>query len=430
MISILYVAAIFVLLKKSNFFEFEGIKKIAIYKAFLIHLVAGFVLYTIYTEYYQERYTSDIFKFYDDSLVLYNLFFENTADFFRIFLGYNKNENSVLNNHLLEMNHWDSSYSNSFMNETRLLIKINAILNIIGFKSYVFNLISFILIGFIGKTLILKSIIKEFELKNLKILFWTIFLMPSILIWTSGILKEPLIIFSFGIITYSLTFKFKKNLINLFLLILGLLIIFKVKFYVFICFLPALISFTISKKFNIKSHYSIITFTALIFITIGILSSFNSNIDPIRILSKKQHDFIRLADVFEAGSAIKLTPLEPNLVSFFKIIPEGIVNGFLRPFPNNIYRPLHFFPLLENLILYSCFIYLLIRINLLKIKIKFQHKNALWNSLFFIAMLFILSGIGTPVLGALVRYKVPGLIFLIISINLLYENLFNKKSIN
>ena len=110
-------------------------------------------------------------------------------------------------------------------------------------------------------------------------------------------------------------------------------------------------------------------------------------------MSKKQHDFIRLADVFEAGSAIKLTPLEPNLVSFFKIIPEGIINGFLRPFPNNINRPLQFFPLLENLILYSYFLYLLIRINLLKINIKFQHKNALWNSLFFIAMLFILSGL-------------------------------------
>ena len=89
------------------------------------------------------------------------MFFENTADFFKIFLGFNKNENSVLNNYLLEMNHWDSSYSNSFMNETRLLIKINTILNIIGFKSYVFNLISFILIGFIGKILILKSVIKN-----------------------------------------------------------------------------------------------------------------------------------------------------------------------------------------------------------------------------------------------------------------------------
>ena len=36
-------------------------------------------------------------------------------------------------------------------------------------------------------------------------------------------------------------------------------------------------------------------------------------------------------------------------------------------------------------------------------------------------MLFILIGISTPVTGALVRYKVPGLLFLIIVINLMYD---------
>ena len=40
-------------------------------------------------------------------------------------------------------------------------------------------------------------------------------------------------------------------------------------------------------------------------------------------------------------------------------------------------------------------------------------------------MLFILTGISTPVIGALVRYKVPGLLFLIIVINLMYDQLKN-----
>ena len=62
-------------------------------------------------------------------------------------------------------------------------------------------------------------------------------------------------------------------------------------------------------------------------------------------------------------------------------------------------------------------------------EIKFGFKNALWNCLFFVTMLFVISGIGTPVLGALVRYKVPGLLFLIISINLIYDQLY-KGSIN
>jgi len=66
-------------------------------------------------------------------------------------------------------------------------------------------------------------------------------------------------------------------------------------------------------------------------------------------------------------------------------------------------------------------LYLLFKILFLKIKINQDVKNVLWNSLFFIIMLFILTGVSTPVIGALVRYKVPGLLFLIIVINLMYD---------
>ena len=73
------------------------------------------------------------------------------------------------------------------------------------------------------------------------------------------------------------------------------------------------------------------------------------------------------------------------------------------------------------MLLYLMVLYLLFKILFLKIKINQDVKNVLWNSLFFIIMLFILTGVSTPVIGALVRYKVPGLLFLIIVINLMYD---------
>ena len=73
------------------------------------------------------------------------------------------------------------------------------------------------------------------------------------------------------------------------------------------------------------------------------------------------------------------------------------------------------------MLLYLMGLYLLFKILFLKIKINQDVKNVLWNSLFFIIMLFILTGVSTPVIGALVRYKVPGLLFLIIVINLMYD---------
>ena len=243
---------IFILLKNNSFFTIKGINKLEIIAALFIQLIAGLSLYFIYTKYYTERYTADIFKYYDDSLVLYDAFYSNPLDFFQIILGLDYGDKYFLNNYFIEMNHWDSSYKNSLMNESRFIIKINAVLNIIGLRSYLFNLTTFIFIGFSGKFLIVKSLIKKFNLKHPKLLFWSITLIPSIILWSSGILKEPLIIFSFGLILYLLCSKRPTFWMNILLLILSLGIIFKLKFYVFICFFPALISLVISNNFKFK----------------------------------------------------------------------------------------------------------------------------------------------------------------------------------
>ncbi|MDG1690277.1 MAG: hypothetical protein P8I02_05845 [Flavobacteriales bacterium] len=152
----------------------------------------------------------------------------------------------------------------------------------------------------------------------------------------------------------------------------------------------------------------------------------NNYYNPLKILSQKQNDFITLSELFDTGSAYKITPIEPSITSLIIAIPMGAINGFFRPFPTNINNLLQLFPLIENMLLYSMVLYLLFKILFLKIEINQDVKNVLWNSLFFIIMLFILTGLSTPVVGALVRYKVPGLIFLIIVINLMYDQ-FKKN---
>ncbi|MBD00015.1 MAG: hypothetical protein CL841_01445 [Crocinitomicaceae bacterium] len=382
-------------------------------------LSGGLILYYIYTQYYTQRHTADIFKYYDDSLVLYHSFFKNPIDFFKIILGLDFNREYFSFNYYMEMNNWDTSYKNSLMNESRLLIKINAILNLIGFKNYFFNSITFILMGFVGEVLIFKSLIKKFEFKYPKFLFWSIVLFPSIFLWSSGILKEPMIIFSFGLILNSLIPKRKWANISSF--IVAILIIFKVKFYIFICVFPALISYIISEKTKLKPPRIIFTICVIMAVIIFALGKMNNNYNPLKILSQKQNDFITLSELFDTGSAYKITPIEPSITSLLKAIPKGVVNGFFRPFPNNINNLLQLFPLIENLLLYLMIAYLFFKMIFLKIKINQDVKNILWNSLFFITMLFILIGISTPVIGALVRYKVPGLLFLIIVINLMYD---------
>ena len=272
-------------LKRIDFFQINGIKKNHVLFAFLSQVFAGFILYMIYSQYYTERYTADIFKYYDDSLVLYDTFFSNPLDFFKIIIGIDCDSEDYLINYFSEMNHWDTSYENSLMDESRLLIRLNAILNIIGFKSYSFNLISFVFIGFLGKFLITKNLVKFYKSINPIILFWGLILFPSLMLWSSGILKEPLIIFSIGLILQSFGVYNSKKRSSLILVFFGLLIIFKVKFYVFICFLPALISFLICQNWKIKP-LKVITITSIsLNILLVILSTLKNSYNPLKILS-------------------------------------------------------------------------------------------------------------------------------------------------
>jgi hypothetical protein len=279
--------------------------------------------------------------------------------------------------------------------------------------------------AFVGEFLIFKSLIVKFKFKNPKILFWSLLLFPSIFLWSSGILKEPLIILSFGLIVNSLIVK-RTKWMNLSSFIIAALIIFKVKFYIFICFFPALTSYIISEKTKFKPPRIIFTVCAIIAVIIFAMGKMNNSYNPLKILSQKQNDFITLSELFDTGSAYKIIPIEPSITSLIKAIPMGAINGFFRPFPNNINNLLQLFLLIENMLLYLMVLYLLFKILFLKIKINQDVKNILWNSLFFIIMLFILTGVSTPVIGALVRYKVPGLLFLIIVINLMYDQ-FKKN---
>jgi hypothetical protein len=161
---------------------------------------------------------------------------------------------------------------------------------------------------------------------------------------------------------------------------------------------------------------------------LALLSNIEGSYNPLNILANKQNDFIRLAEIFDAGSSFKMLPIQPDLLSLIKYIPHGIINGFIRPFPTDIHKLIHVFPLIENLIIYVIMGVLIYKLISLKVKLRIEIQNIIFNSIFFVTILFITTGISTPVIGALVRYKVPGLIFIIITLNLLYDTLKKKSS--
>ena len=84
-------------------------------------------------------------------------------------------------------------------------------------------------------------------------------------------------------------------------------------------------------------------------------------------------------------------------------IPEALTNSLLRPYLNDPGKNLKFFACFETYILFAFLIIALIR----RRKLGESELNFVISCLIFIISLSLIIGWTTPVLGAIVRYRMP-----------------------
>jgi len=405
-----YLLFLLFLIKKLSFFRNSGFQNYSLWFAFLVKVGCGLLVYVIYAFYYGNRLESDTFKYFDDSFYLYEALFTKPLDFFKMLFGIQCEGDYFDTNYYDKMNNWYRVYENSLYNDNRLIIRVNAVLRIFSFGNYHVHSIILNFIAFIG-SIGLARFFMHFVQSKWKV-YMAVFLVPSVVFWSSGILKESLLIFAMGIFCYYIyrlaTEKKGKYLIYL-LVPFCLLIL--LKFYVFVAFFPAILGWYFSQATKLKWLAYPLVFGILTIIAV-ILGISNPAYDFIAILVRKQHDFINMSIAFAVNSAIHMDFLEENLFSLLAAVPMGIVNSLTRPWPNEIKNFLFVPAVLENILLLFAIIFAL-----------FQKKKSTISSLIFIVFCFLFTfllyaiiGISTPILGALVRYKIPAMPFLTIAV--------------
>ena len=406
---------------KSNFFKGMVFPPRVFAGVFILKICIGFVLYLIYTIHYQDRAATDIFKYFDDSYYMTEALWNKPADFFKMLFGY-KNDSTYFNEMYYDkMNNWFRAYKSSMYNDSHAIIRFNAVVRIFSLGYYHVHTVFFCFLSLIGLTALYKAILLEYKAKQ-KLLFLVIFLLPSVLLWGSGVLKEGLMFFGLGFLILSLFHINRskgKNIHYWLLFIVGLmLLLFQVKFYVLAAFLTGIIAFSIVKQTRFKSIWLsyLIAFIAVVILGLNfhyILPEFKI----IDLLVLKQKDFIELALTEEAGSYFEVTRLAPNFWSLIKTIPEALINSLFRPFPWDASGLLLIVACLENI-----FVFIILLLSL--IFYKKPTKETLNTVLFFFSagiLLMLIVGWTTPVSGALVRYKIPGVIGLLIAAVLVFD---------
>lgn len=441
---------------------------------FLIKVIFGYYFLFIYSNIYGSgTLSADAGAFMDESKILNNIFYQSPKDYFQLFFGLG-DQTLLSAQYLAETHHWDAG-EQAILSDNRNILRIQSIIQFISFGSASIHMLIMCFISMIGVKQLYLGIKTRTEFSSLTT-FWILFFIPSVLFWTSGILKEPFLFLGFGLLTRSLLGN-DEGLKKWILLVFGIILLIAFKPYVFISAIPAILFYVFYKKLPkfkvIGSLFILFILFAIPFVTFKSTSQ-----KALRLLSRKQFDFNNVAkgglhvlndtsfyffrpdqmdEVVYKGDSIRLNkpmdvlilrhgsmdkPVPIHLVasenyyfiyyknnqsdgyipitlindSYLQLIyniPEALINVLLRPYFTDPGSWLKYPAAIELLFIYAFLIYTFIRRRAL----SQGDKGLIYAILIFIFLLALTIGWVTPVLGAIVRYRIPILIgFITISL--------------
>jgi hypothetical protein len=289
-----------------------------------------------------------------------------------------------------------------------LLSKPMAIFNFISQGNYYVNVVFFCFVTIWANIWLFRLYVTEFPGKRTAILI-TLFFLPTLVFWLSGIRGDGLLVFFLGLLLIRFQQWLTQPRIRLLLpIIIALIGITILRSTLLFLLAPALLSWFISVRFKTR-----VLVTALVVYTTSLLLFFGSAlISPQHnlpnIIVAKQQSYLKL----KASTRFHLDTLEATPGSFLRVLPQAANNTFLRPYLWEWKGILQLAAAIETLLL-------LLLLALYVVNRETNGPATLRNPLLFFPLLFGISlylfiGYTVPFPGAIVRYKIPGEIFLVL----------------
>ncbi len=411
--------------------QFRNFKPFVTTVLFNLKFLTGIFIWVIYTFYYKDVQNNDVHKFYSDAVVLRNVASESPKDFIQIIAGVG-GKDSRFDKYYSEMKNWKRNFDEAPFNENQTIIKLNALLMFVSLRVYFVHILFMCFLSLIGWVLLTNAIMK-FAVPVSTVFVLPVLLLPSVLFWTSGVMKEPVLVLGLGVFIAGLlnlgTRNSRQNMKALSMLATGAFIIILIKFFVLVCLAPAVIAFLILR--HNKNAFGIILKYVLVNMLL-LVAAFNIHLfiprmDLQQMLVNKQMHSVKEANYFKAGSRIEIPALDNSAASIVETAPVGIWNTITRPYIWEGKNIMIMASAAENLLI-GLFIIACIAFSDFK---NLRQWNLFLFLLNFALAYFALIGICTPVLGNLVRYRAPILpVFLFAFILILKNSVGGSRKIH
>jgi len=397
----LWILVFLLCIYKWKFFNASGITKQVLIAAFLFRIILGSINYYIWQNVIGH---GDSLRYFNDSKDIYNLLPEHPKDFLRLVFGYYKTA-------LPEDLH-------QYVSETTIaqsvpeyhMVRINAILNIFSFGNPYGNIIILSFIYFMGLVALLKTFLKSNLVESYTgIQKYIILFLPSIVFWSSGLLKEgPTLLLLCIIIIQCLYLEKQFDYKRILWLCLSLFFLLLIRDYLLALIIPNLFIWYFAKRTPQTAYRVFIVCTASALTILFAAAWFQPQLNIVLWLKSEQHYFLEAPD----DPDYQFKALNGDVLDMITKIPYAINNVLFRP---NIFHSNDSFRIYQSIELIFTWLFLIYAIQ--KRKHLFKLSPTLLFILYFSIELLLAYSLITFDADTLSRYRsIPLFLIIIVAI--------------
>lgn len=390
------------------FYRRESVQTSSVLLALLVLKVA--VGYGV-TLYYQTTYGGgDMIGYFKDAQLLHTLFRQDPVGFFRlIFTGAASGE--AVQSALRNTTAWYDSVYRIGYNDAQTVIRFHALWMLCSGGALVVHLLWSNVCCLLGMWWMMDTLLpKRAGTGNLPLLSWTLLLLPNVLLWSSPVMKEPLLLFALGALIRTLwRYTTAPSVRNGLLLLAALLCFLLIKNFWLLLLLPGILTLVfrpvvVYRSIGVLAGYAVAGCCAVL---AGLL---NPAFHLPSLLYGQQMNTWRFAIFEQAGSLLTPVPFAPVWWSLLRHLPEAFLQALGWPIPTAPLSWMQWPVLGENLLVVVLLVCALFKM----IRYRMEPDGLRCLLLIGGAGILVVSALTTPVLGTLIRFKMPGVFLLVL----------------
>lgn len=363
-------------------------------------VVMGWAVGYVFFSYYQQ---GDTINYFTDGRQLAQIAYQQPGYYLQILLGLAPPPSTLV-----------------FLDQPRAFFfaKCVSVVNIFTFNNYWITSVYFSLIAFSASWVLANDLSRRFPEQRYAAA--VAFLgYPSVVFWSSGVLKESLAVAAImGIVYLVLRLQAKAytgaRLVPIGLtLLLAIWILWRLKYYYAGVLLPTLLSAIIAQAVGRRRNtlITIVSFVVIWLTLIGLASLLHPRLAIGQLLEVLVYNHDAIVRMSDASNLIHFQSLDETAGSFLKNLPLALVSGLFCPLIGEGTTVFQWLAGLENTVLLMLFVGALCGRQ--PNARKPAHRVWLMAIVTYVVVLGSLLAFASPNFGSLVRYRVAFLPFLV-----------------